>query len=271
MSDFETVLERLLLDPAFKAALSADPQRALAGYILDDDERELLLAQVSADAGQSMRMEDRTSKAALFGLIGAAAEFLAPPAGLSHLDAGVPPPTTKDESWLLHQRRTDGFVEVGDYDNTPPSSDFFHGLVSETGIPESDGASKDPAYLTVKWADTPRAGGAFADPTAGDGPQPPPDPDQFKVAPDEFKVDPTEIKMAPTDIKMAPEVFKVGPDVFKGPGELKAEPTGIKMEDVKIIPEDVKIVPGDDAQFDPPAPIRAPLPDKPDLPPPPTR
>ena len=34
MSDFERVLERLLVDPAFKAALAADPDRALAGYAL---------------------------------------------------------------------------------------------------------------------------------------------------------------------------------------------------------------------------------------------
>ena len=32
MSDFDDLLERLLLDLEFKAALAADPDRALSGY-----------------------------------------------------------------------------------------------------------------------------------------------------------------------------------------------------------------------------------------------
>jgi hypothetical protein len=68
MSDFDDVLERLLTDPGFQAALAADPAGALAGYRLTADELELLQAQVGgADAGQS-RVEQRTSKASMFGL-----------------------------------------------------------------------------------------------------------------------------------------------------------------------------------------------------------
>src|SRR5687767_4586296 len=70
MSDFDTVLERLLAEPGFKAQLAADPQRALAGYHLAPDEVALLQAQVSDDAGTSERtVELRTSKASLFGLL----------------------------------------------------------------------------------------------------------------------------------------------------------------------------------------------------------
>jgi hypothetical protein len=84
MSDFDAVLERLLTDPAFKAVLAADPQRALAGYHLATDEVALLQAQVADDAGTGDRtVELRTSKASLFGM-------LSPLAGLGAplLDAG---------------------------------------------------------------------------------------------------------------------------------------------------------------------------------------
>ncbi|WP_327006173.1 Os1348 family NHLP clan protein [Dactylosporangium sp. NBC_01737] len=68
MSDFDDVLERLLTDPGFQARLAADPAGALAGYRLTADELELLQAQVGGvDAGQS-RVEQRTSKASMFGL-----------------------------------------------------------------------------------------------------------------------------------------------------------------------------------------------------------
>ena len=50
MTDFDAALERLLTDDGFKAALAADPARALAGYRLTPDEVELLSAQVSTDA-----------------------------------------------------------------------------------------------------------------------------------------------------------------------------------------------------------------------------
>ncbi|MDG6104792.1 hypothetical protein Daura_05425 [Dactylosporangium aurantiacum] len=69
MSDFDDVLERLLTDPGFQARLAADPAGALAGYDLSADELELLQAQVGGgDTGQS-RVEQRTSKASMFGLL----------------------------------------------------------------------------------------------------------------------------------------------------------------------------------------------------------
>jgi hypothetical protein len=69
MSDFDAVLERLVTDPGFKAALAADPARALAGYRLSPDEVELLHAQVDTGAGGNRQVEQRTSKASLFGLL----------------------------------------------------------------------------------------------------------------------------------------------------------------------------------------------------------
>jgi hypothetical protein len=69
MTDFDAVLERLLIDPAFAAALAADPDRALCGYRLDAGEAELLRSQVAADrAADVARVEARTTKSSTFGL-----------------------------------------------------------------------------------------------------------------------------------------------------------------------------------------------------------
>jgi hypothetical protein len=71
MSDFDTVLERLVTDPAFAARLSADPAAALAGYRLSADEVDLLRSQVSTGDGGGRTVETRTSKASMMGLLGA--------------------------------------------------------------------------------------------------------------------------------------------------------------------------------------------------------
>jgi hypothetical protein len=68
-SDFDTVLERVLTDQAFLAALAADPSTALAGYRLTTGELDLLRAQVSLGAGAPREVEARTSKASMFGLL----------------------------------------------------------------------------------------------------------------------------------------------------------------------------------------------------------
>ncbi|MFG2036465.1 hypothetical protein [Dactylosporangium sp. NPDC048998] len=67
MSDFDEVLERLLSDPAFKARLAADPAGVLAGYRLTPDELDILRSQVG-DAGGQTHVEQRTSKASMFGV-----------------------------------------------------------------------------------------------------------------------------------------------------------------------------------------------------------
>jgi len=68
MSDFDTVLERLLGDAGFQAALARDPAAALRGYNLSEDEREVLRAQLVTDAGGQGSVETRTSKSGLVGL-----------------------------------------------------------------------------------------------------------------------------------------------------------------------------------------------------------
>jgi hypothetical protein len=70
VSDFDALLERLVGDPAFQAALAADPASVLAGYDLDPDERELLSAGVVAGSGPDRTVEMRTSKSGLAGMLG---------------------------------------------------------------------------------------------------------------------------------------------------------------------------------------------------------
>src|SRR5262245_54998171 len=75
MSDYDTVLERLVTDPTFVRALSADPDRALVGYALTDDERRILTAGISTDDGRTATVEQRTTKAGLVGVAGLVAEL----------------------------------------------------------------------------------------------------------------------------------------------------------------------------------------------------
>jgi hypothetical protein len=70
MSDFDAVLERLVTDPGFSAALAADPGAALAGYRLSAEEVELLRSQVSTGDSGGRAVENRTSKASMMGLLG---------------------------------------------------------------------------------------------------------------------------------------------------------------------------------------------------------
>jgi hypothetical protein len=70
MTDFDEVLERLVNDPAFQAALRADPDQALRGYRLEPDERALLDAQVDSGAGNDRTVESRISKSGIAGTIG---------------------------------------------------------------------------------------------------------------------------------------------------------------------------------------------------------
>jgi hypothetical protein len=70
MSDFDDVLERLLVDPVFQARLAADPNAALAGYRLDPGERQLLNAQLSGADGTDRTVEMRTSKSGIIGMVG---------------------------------------------------------------------------------------------------------------------------------------------------------------------------------------------------------
>jgi hypothetical protein len=97
MSDFDDVLERLLTDQSFAAALAADPGATLSGYRLDPDEIELLRGQVSADAGRAASaVEGRTTKSSTFGLfssLGDLSAFGSAAGAAAHHVAEVAAPT----------------------------------------------------------------------------------------------------------------------------------------------------------------------------------
>jgi hypothetical protein len=91
MSDFDLVLERLLTEPSFAAALADDPNVALAGYRLDEDEVALLRSQVVGDtAADVAKVETRTNKSSTFGLLAPFAALGGVVDSLSHhlADAG---------------------------------------------------------------------------------------------------------------------------------------------------------------------------------------
>ncbi|GIF64467.1 hypothetical protein Ais01nite_25020 [Asanoa ishikariensis] len=70
MSDFDEVLERLVVDPAFASALASDPGLALASYSLSDDEIALLHTQVGGDSTTEHAVETRANQSSTFGLLG---------------------------------------------------------------------------------------------------------------------------------------------------------------------------------------------------------
>jgi hypothetical protein len=56
-------------------------------------------------------------------------------------------------SWMMNYQRKNGAVIACDYKLDAKSQrEFFNALITETGIPACDGASKEPAYLTLKYA-----------------------------------------------------------------------------------------------------------------------
>jgi hypothetical protein len=78
MSDFDTVLERLLSDPSFAADLSRDPDEALSGYQLGGDEIDLLRSQVATADTDSVvaKVEGRMTKSSTFGLFSSVGDGL---------------------------------------------------------------------------------------------------------------------------------------------------------------------------------------------------
>jgi Bacterial TSP3 repeat len=76
MSDIDVVLERLVTDPGFRRQLTTDPARALAGYRVTDEQRRMLLMQISPDTTLGSAVERRTSKAGMFALVSEVAQLV---------------------------------------------------------------------------------------------------------------------------------------------------------------------------------------------------
>jgi hypothetical protein len=122
MTDFEAALERLLTEPSFAAALAGDPDLALAGYRLNDDEAQLLRSQLVGDtAADVATVETRINQASTFGLLAPFAalggvvdsfgQTLADPGGTSGFGSAPP------ESWGTGGGTTTAHSGLGDAPN----------------------------------------------------------------------------------------------------------------------------------------------------------
>lgn len=70
-------------------------------------------------------------------------------------------------SWNMSYMRKNGSIQAADYrGDVKTQREFFNALITETGIPACDGASKEPGYLTLKFAPeytrySPKVGGSL--------------------------------------------------------------------------------------------------------------
>jgi hypothetical protein len=64
MAGIDEVLERLVVDPAFRERMQTDPAAALSGYVLHAEDLEVLAATLDASEGGDHTVEQRTSKSA---------------------------------------------------------------------------------------------------------------------------------------------------------------------------------------------------------------
>ena len=81
MAGIDQVLERLVVDPAFRDQLRHDPASALSGYVLFDEDLEVLAATLDDAEGGEHGVEQRTSKSTLFAALTEAGDMFAGSAG----------------------------------------------------------------------------------------------------------------------------------------------------------------------------------------------
>jgi hypothetical protein len=152
MSDFDAVLERLVTDPEFARALAADPAAALAGYRLDADEVALLRSQVSTGDSGERRVEERTSKASMMGLLGSLGGI-----GVGH---GNPVGRVVPHGHFAADAPRSGFGPVDDAPNpydTPPPAEVAHPVDQPAtdyhARVDADGNGRWDQYTAVRHAD----------------------------------------------------------------------------------------------------------------------
>jgi hypothetical protein len=94
MAGIDDVLERLLSDAGFARQLAQHPAVALAGYELNEDDLSLLSTQVSFDRGAVSGVEERVSKAGMFGLLSTFTAGLGSLGGPDTIPTGLGGPDT---------------------------------------------------------------------------------------------------------------------------------------------------------------------------------
>lgn len=130
MSDFDEVLERLVTDPAFQAALRADPEAALRDYRLDPQERAVLESQLDLGTGADHAVEERISKSGVFGMVGPV---------VAGLGLGAPPEGTP----VLGTVARDEPGGVASFGHAGPDGTGVLGTVGAPPVPGSTAAGYD--------------------------------------------------------------------------------------------------------------------------------
>lgn len=141
MAGIDELLERLVTDLGFRARLAADPEDALSGYTLSDDDRRVLTAALSAAAGEPGTVEQRVNRTALAGfaleslMAGRSAEVsgtgdgadtevidTAAPVGDLAVGQGTEEPHPVDralldsvEGWIAHADDPDRLVDAAEF------------------------------------------------------------------------------------------------------------------------------------------------------------
>lgn len=92
MAGIDEVLERLVTDGEFRAALARDPAAALAGYYLTREDAELLAGRLDDGGGAERAVEQRSSKSAMLSLLSAVADLGVEAVPGEPLEAGVREP-----------------------------------------------------------------------------------------------------------------------------------------------------------------------------------
>jgi hypothetical protein len=170
MSDFDEVLERLVTDPGFQAALRANPGAALRGYQLDAQEWALLHEQVDLGDATDRTVEMRISKSGVFGMVGPVVSAF----GMSGAD-GTPvfgradPPTGSTPVFGLAQESDDGVTQTLGEAGSQTQSEPVLGVVDASGPPVPSGGTPATGYHTWVDAAGDGQGDAYVAVERGDG------------------------------------------------------------------------------------------------------
>jgi len=162
MADIDIVLERLVNDTSFRAALADDPAAALAAYDLSEPDLQLLAGSLD-DGGDAQRgVEQRTSKSAMVGLLASltGGGQVAQDGRVRVTNAGGnldPSPATKYSSPInvtssTTIRTTAGPSPTAGLTGRPVGQPSAAGLgahvrVAGSDLPALDGAAKDSASM----------------------------------------------------------------------------------------------------------------------------
>ncbi len=145
MPQLDTILERLVNEPGFRRAMEQDPDGALAGYQLTDEERGVLDATVTASTGVAGlgAVEGRQSKSAMVGVLTQLADAVG--GGATHADPGpvVDPNADLHDKANALEDALDGVLPDG-------SSSGDGSMIIEPPGPDTDGDGLTDAHEVVR-------------------------------------------------------------------------------------------------------------------------